>query len=144
MVAMLALLAVACAPLPEAERDRAATIARDYLVELTSPSDPERGWGMLHPVTQQDMFTGSRDEYLRLVAQMAVADTRWEIDVVEEEDPGLWEVVLSQGSRLPDELTAPQANHLWLVGWRDGSRSQHSIFVRLDQFGGSGVWAMGG
>lgn len=56
------------------------------------------------------MFRDSPSEYLEIVGRGDGLDFIWTIDFAEEEDPGLWEVVLTSDSSLPGFLTTPYRN----------------------------------
>jgi len=119
---------------------RAQSMVRAYLTQLAS-EEGDRGWTLLHPATQREMFNNDKTTYLDLAAAGDWDAFRWSIDHVLKDDDQLYRVFLSlpAGSEPPPLLTTVR-NHLVLMGQ---SRAITEIPVRFGA-DGEGIWAIGG
>ena len=148
----VALVSVACATphiqQPEETADVAELRAAGGLVEryLRAAGDPDsadRGWSLLHPDLQQQMFGGDELAYLRAVAADDWTRFDWSVGAVIAEDEGLYWVYLDVADHavVPEFLTAP-SNNLSILGRLDPRQEPH-IDVRVG-LGGTGIWGKGG
>ena len=131
----LAVALLACGRPPTAP---AVGLVESYLERLTSDA-PDRGWSLLHPVTQESHFNGDLNTYLELVADDDWSSFGWEIVAAEEDEPGSYEVVIRvAGAQDPPTLIAE------LATFGQGAVSRGPTFyVKFDQLGGSGIYEVG-
>jgi len=136
------LLPLLCALIPALSACESGTTAEaealvnEYLSQLTADSG-DRGWALLHPVTQEAHFNGDLDAYVSEAEAYDWSGFRWEIGHSERDDPGRFEVaVLVEGD--PPPLISQLAT--WMAG---PTSPGPTYYVRFDQRGGTGIFEPG-
>ena len=134
---------IACTP----STDAAGFVSR-YLAAASQPVG-DRGWAMLHPTTQREMFDGQVDVYLVLAAASDWSGFEWDVLDSFADDPSLHVVglTLERGSGSIPALLRENRNNFFLVAVppdqpADASASAE-MMVRLGP-DGTGIWAAGG
>jgi hypothetical protein len=107
-----------------------------------SGGEPDRGWPLLHPSTQAEMFANDFEAYLELANSGSWDSFSWTITDVVADDPSLHFVYLQLDSTTLPPLLADARNHLYLLGALDPRNPVH-LDVRYDA-AGVGIWAKGG
>jgi hypothetical protein len=114
----------------------AEALVRQYLSQVATDGG-DRGWSLLHPVTQQAHFEGDPDAYMREAEAEDWSSFSWQIGHVERDDPGRYEVVVLVEGEAPPLITK-------LATWMAGPSSPGPTFyIRFDQRGGSGIFEPG-
>lgn len=139
---VLAAVALSACNISTSQGDRAQSIVEAYLRAVAGGSG-DRGWLLLHPATRRDIFNDNPNAYIAAVLATDWTSLSWQVATVEAEDPTLYEVVFAPTTEVPSFLVEHRQN-LWLVGTRGPPRNELVMFVRLDEFGGTGIWAIGG
>lgn len=140
LVALTAIVLAAC--IPGSGPDEARSIAAAYL-DAVAGEGVGRGWSLLHPVTRRDMFHDDADAYSVEASSEDWRSLSWSIASVEREDPNLYEVVFARDTIVPRFLTQHRGLYR-LMDTRGGDQGDLTMFVRIDDHGGTGIWAFGG
>jgi hypothetical protein len=135
LIGGLAVALLACGRPPT---EPAVALVESYLERLTSDA-PDRGWSLLHPVTQETHFNGDLNSYLERVTAHDWSAFGWKIVSAEEDDPGSYEVVIRiVGGQDPPTLIAE------LATFGQGAVSRGlTFYVKFNQLGGSGIYEVG-
>jgi hypothetical protein len=130
------LLAVGTVACESGTTGEAEALVRGYLAQLADGTG-DRGWSLLHPMTQQGHFGGDVDNYVRRAEETDWSAFDWQIGHVERDEPGSYEVVVLVDGEPPPLITQ-------LATFQSGLSSPGpTYYVRFNMLGGSGIYEPG-
>jgi hypothetical protein len=115
---------------------QADAIAAEWLSALVGGS-PDRGWGLLHPLAQDRLYSGDSSAYLAEVRAIGWGGFRWAI-----QQPTVWDGNYLVTIAFPDDQTPADElakGHLIQLFDSDDGTQRGAITVRIDASGTRGV-----
>lgn len=120
-------------------REDAGRLVESYLTQLTTDS-PDKGWGLLHPVTQQTHFNSDEEQYLSEVQGAVWKGFSWTLQTIEEDEPGSFEVAVD----VADDAAAPPFLRSLATFMQGGVNSPDlTFYVKYRQLNGTGIYDRG-
>jgi hypothetical protein len=127
-----------------------ARMVATHYFDAVSLDGEDRGWGLIHPEIRQSMFGNDREAYIALARQADWSTFRVEVEQgYADDDFGTFYLV---SVRVPGGRSSVPAFLLQHGAWsllplyegKGHDPTTATVHVRLEPFGGGGIWAAGG